>query len=317
MERGVDYETAKKDGFRTDQAIVSFMGSELPKQDQYYYDTNYNSQYIAPNASAYNAALAQSNAGLTPQQITDRNNRAGAPFAKAAAIALGGYVLAPAVAALGAEALAFTRNPVVYCSLNPSACIVAVDTAAAVTAGAPVSGVTLPTGLASTAATEVRTLATTEGRVASAELNVAARGVNAGAAEVVLPGMNRPIRPINADFPPNQAVVDAANSPEMRKWAVDYARCIHCSEIAPKLLQAAGGKGQILEVRPTTPRNLNVFENGRLEQGQSYHQVYTDGRYVYDPRLSPQPIPKGDWEQHIRNINPGGVNISTDLKGLR
>lgn len=176
MERGVDYETAKTDGFRTDQAIVSFMGSELPKKDQYYYDTSYNSQYIAPNASAYNAALAQSNAGLTPQQITDRNNKAGAPVAKAAAIALGGYVLAPAIAALGTEVIAFSKNPVVYCSLNPSACIAAVDTAATVTAGVPVSGVTLPTGPASTAAAEVKTLVTTEGKIANAEINVAANG---------------------------------------------------------------------------------------------------------------------------------------------
>lgn len=29
------------------------------------------------------------------------------------------------------------------------------------------------------------------------------------------------------------------------------------------------------------------------------------------------PIPKGDWEQHIKNINPGGVSISDKLKGLK
>ncbi|MBW8314508.1 MAG: hypothetical protein K0M73_06455, partial [Hydrogenophaga sp.] len=139
-------------------------------------------------------------------------------------------------------------------------------------------------------------------------------GVNGGVTEVTLPGMDRPVRQINTDFPPNQAVIDAANSPQMQAW-IKNTNCIDCSEIAPKLLQAAGGKGQILEVQPTKPGTLNVFENGRMEQGQSYHQVYTDGKYVYDPRLSSQPIPKGDWEQHIRNINPGGVNISNDLKG--
>ncbi len=139
---------------------------------------------------------------------------------------------------------------------------------------------------------------------------------SAGETEIVLPGMNRPVRPGSADFPPNQAVVDASNSPQMQLW-VKNTDCIDCSEIAPQLLQAAGGKGQILEIRPSTPGNLNVFENGRMESGQSYHQVYTDGRYVYDPRLSSQPIPKGDWEQHIRNINPGGINISIGSKGLR
>ena len=146
---------------------------------------------------------------------------------------------------------------------------------------------------------------------------MATSGGNGGSADdAVLPGMTRPVRPLNPDYPPNPSVVDAMNSPQMQVW-VKNINCIDCSEIAPKLMQAAGGKGQILEVRPSTPGNLNVFENGRIEPGQTYHQVYTDGKYVYDPRLSSQPIPKGDWEQHIRNINPGGIYISTDLKGLR
>lgn len=44
--------------------------------------------------------------------------------------------------------------------------------------------------------------------------------------------------------------------------------------------------------------------------------VFTDERYVYDPRLSSSPIPKGDWEQHIKGMNPDGVRISDKLKGL-
>jgi filamentous hemagglutinin len=39
-------------------------------------------------------------------------------------------------------------------------------------------------------------------------------------------------------------------------------------------------------------------------------------RYVYDPRLSSNPIPKCDWEQHIKGMNPEGVKISDNLKGL-
>ncbi|WP_156401440.1 hypothetical protein [Duganella sp. Root1480D1] len=128
--------------------------------------------------------------------------------------------------------------------------------------------------------------------------------------------MNHPVRPVNPNYPPNPSVVDIMNSRQMKIWT-DNTGCIDCSEIAPKLLDAAGGKGQILEVRPTNPGMLNVFENGVMESSQSYHQVYTDGRYVYDPRLSSQPIPKGDWEQHIRNINPDGVKITDDLKGLK
>lgn len=90
-----------------------------------------------------------------------------------------------------------------------------------------------------------------------------------------------------------------------------------CSEIASKLLAAAGGKGKVIEVRPTQRSNLNLYENGNEVPGQAYHQVYTDGRYVYDPRLSSQPIPKGDWEQHIKGMNPDGVTISDKLQGLR
>jgi len=82
-----------------------------------------------------------------------------------------------------------------------------------------------------------------------------------------------------------------------------------CSEIADKLLDAAGGEGFILEVTPRNGGSITVFENGKELPGFDYHQVYTDGKYVYDPRLTSQPMPLGDWEQHIRNINPNPVNI--------
>ncbi|MFE8645077.1 DUF6862 domain-containing protein [Sphingomonas sp. NCPPB 2930] len=150
-----------------------------------------------------------------------------------------------------------------------------------------------------------------------AEANVVTpKGGGSSTADVVLPGMDRPVRQVNVDYPPIPSVVDAMNSPQMKTWVVNTG-CIDCSEIAPKLLEAAGGKGQILEVRPIVSGQLNVFENGVNESGQSFHQVYTDGQYVYDPRLLSRPIPKGDWEQHIRNINPAGITISSSLKGLK
>ena len=36
-----------------------------------------------------------------------------------------------------------------------------------------------------------------------------------------------------------------------------------------------------------------------------YHEVFTDGRYVYDPRLSEVPVPKGDYDRMMRGLNPG------------
>nr|WP_256676832.1 DUF637 domain-containing protein [Pseudomonas sp. H3(2019)] len=128
------------------------------------------------------------------------------------------------------------------------------------------------------------------------------------------PGMDRPFRPINPDFPPDKSVVDAMSGERIQ----GMIKCdsTDCSDIASKLFDAAGGKGKIIEVRPSKTGDLNVFENGATEPGQFYHQIYTDGRYVYDPRLSSAPIPKGDWEQHIKGINPDGISISDKLKGL-
>ncbi len=135
-----------------------------------------------------------------------------------------------------------------------------------------------------------------------------------GPEDFIPPGMDRPFRPVNPDYPPLQSVVDAMESPLIKKMvACDSS---DCSEIAIKLFDAAGGKGKIIEVQPVQPRKLTVFENGKIEVDQYYHQVFTDGRYVYDPRLSSSPIPKGDWEQHIKGMNPDGVRISDKLKGL-
>ncbi|MCE3602208.1 HINT domain-containing protein [Massilia sp. P8910] len=141
--------------------------------------------------------------------------------------------------------------------------------------------------------------------------NCSQKCVGAGASSEVgmtLPGVSRPIRILNADFPANQGALDFMNSRRLRDMVLD-THCVDCSDIAPQLQRAAGGGGQILEVRPTIKNNLNVYENGSIEPGQSFHQVYTDGRYVYDPRVSLTPIPKGDWMQHIKNINPGGIII--------
>lgn len=61
---------------------------------------------------------------------------------------------------------------------------------------------------------------------------------------------------------------------------------------------------------PSIRGNLNVYENGIVEEHQSYHQVYSDGRYVYDPRVSSNPIPKGDWVRLIEGTNPDGVKMT-------
>ncbi len=64
-----------------------------------------------------------------------------------------------------------------------------------------------------------------------------------------------------------------------------------------------------------TRNNLNVYENGGLVTRQTYYQVYSDGWYVYDPRVSSKPIPQGDWLQLVKGTNPGGISISTIKSG--
>ncbi|WP_258570061.1 hemagglutinin repeat-containing protein [Dickeya zeae] len=131
-----------------------------------------------------------------------------------------------------------------------------------------------------------------------------------------IPGLEN-VRPENPGYPANQDVVNKMNDPKFIRWASDID-CTDCSDIAPKLLDAAGDRGKIIEVRPTTPgSNLSVYENGKVDHEQVFHQVYTDGKYVYDPRLSLKPIPKGDWEKHIKSINPNGVTISDKFQGIK
>lgn len=92
-----------------------------------------------------------------------------------------------------------------------------------------------------------------------------------------------PVRPVKSEFTPGNSVVDAMESLGIK--SMKTCDGVGYSEIASKLL-AAGGKGKIIQVRPAQRSKLNLYENGRRVEGQSYHQVYTDGRYAYDPRFS-------------------------------
>jgi filamentous hemagglutinin len=82
----------------------------------------------------------------------------------------------------------------------------------------------------------------------------------------------------------------------------------------PPQLKAAKGKGQIIEVLPSgKSKELTIYELG-VRRDFTYHQVYTDGQYVYDPRLTSEPIPKGDWEIMMRSLNPGASFNSVKMR---
>lgn len=46
-------------------------------------------------------------------------------------------------------------------------------------------------------------------------------------------------------------------------------------------------------------------QGGRIVEQYTFHEVYTDGRYAYDPTLSLDPVPLGDYERALRLTNEG------------
>ncbi len=118
------------------------------------------------------------------------------------------------------------------------------------------------------------------------------------AKEGEIPGVDIPFRKVNPKYPANPDVLEKARSVDLENDRID------CSEIAEDLLKVAKGKGRIIQVLPSKGTTLTLYELGKKDPGFDYHQVYTDGQYIYDPRVSSDPIPKGDWEVMIRSLNP-------------
>ena len=116
-----------------------------------------------------------------------------------------------------------------------------------------------------------------------------------------IPGVDIPFRKVNPKYPANQEVLRESRA--LQNKIKEYPN-YDCSEIAEDLLKAAKGKGKIIQVLPAKGTTLTLYELGKEDPGFYYHQVYTDGQYVYDPRVSSDAIPKGDWEIMIRSLNP-------------
>ncbi len=49
---------------------------------------------------------------------------------------------------------------------------------------------------------------------------------------------------------------------------------------------------------------MRLLEHGKIDSGFKYHEVFTDGRYVYDPRLSNAAVPLGDLDAHDPRAEP-------------
>ncbi|MGW3060519.1 putative T7SS-secreted protein [Streptomyces goshikiensis] len=100
------------------------------------------------------------------------------------------------------------------------------------------------------------------------------------------------------DHPPKQGLIEA-----MR--AAPRGEDIDCTEISDFIMQRANGEGKIVHyITPSgTLRTPEAGAGGISNADYDFHQVYTDGRYIYDPTLSLDPIPRGDYERALRSQN--------------
>ncbi|MFI6106064.1 putative T7SS-secreted protein [Streptomyces sp. NPDC051310] len=81
---------------------------------------------------------------------------------------------------------------------------------------------------------------------------------------------------------------------------------IDCSDIASFISRRADGEGRIVHYTTYSGNDIRIPERGgEVLEDYMFHEVYTDGRYVYDPTLSDSPIPRGDYERALRLSNEG------------
>jgi filamentous hemagglutinin len=80
-----------------------------------------------------------------------------------------------------------------------------------------------------------------------------------------------------------------------------------CSEIAEDLFRAAGNEGEIINITSNTKYGqIKAVQDGSTIEFD-YHQVYSDGKFIYDPRYNNTPILKDDYLKMINELNDGNV----------
>ena len=84
---------------------------------------------------------------------------------------------------------------------------------------------------------------------------------------------------------------------------------IDCSEIAEDIYNASGGIGKIYSITGKGKGGyINGYEYGDVVNYE-YHEVYSNGEYIFDPRFSNTPILEDDYFKALSKINPNGMNI--------
>jgi hypothetical protein len=81
-----------------------------------------------------------------------------------------------------------------------------------------------------------------------------------------------------------------------------------CTQITLELSEASGGAGHEITINP--PPNCDSVAWPTMDGPETggYHSVFTDGHFVFDPRLDPvNPIPVEDWLAQVDELNGGQV----------
>ncbi|MCG8519638.1 MAG: DUF6531 domain-containing protein [Pseudomonadales bacterium] len=93
-----------------------------------------------------------------------------------------------------------------------------------------------------------------------------------------------------------------------------------CTECAANLFSSAGGEGKIVIFSGKTenwpasynwgisPSDVNVSLRDGQVDNYAHHSVYTDGRYIFDPFVSADPVPKSQYLKMLDTVNPNGVS---------
>ena len=148
-----------------------------------------------------------------------------------------------------------------------------------------------------------------------------------------IPGIDRPFKQKNPNFPPLTNILTLVKSPLIQHM-VSRKNNADCSEIAEKLFQNSQ-QGAIIYYADITfnwPDRLSAFSPEKLSQeinipektsdtiivsNYCYHAVFSDGRYIYDPALSSEAIVKSDYTKLMKSLNPGRLGSRYTIDNMR
>jgi filamentous hemagglutinin len=78
----------------------------------------------------------------------------------------------------------------------------------------------------------------------------------------------------------------------------------YCDAFADHLFDASSAsRKRILRVATADGADVLTHQGGGIGRF-AFHDVFTDGKYVFDPLLHGSPIPLGDWKSYMKKLNP-------------